>query len=479
MGAHLIGLDIGTSAIKAVAISSEGEILRQAKACTELLYPGNGRVEFAVGQHYEKVRTVLRDVARELPKGSVAAAALSGASGSTILVDEGGEPLLNAICWMDERARVERVDALEKIDPAEVHRIAGWPFSKIFPLANLAWLKERMPGEYSRKARFCTDIDYACHALSGEWAIDFSAATPTYLLDQLGMCWHRPYLDILELSEESVSRLVASGSRIGKITPAAGYSTGLGSDTELVAGAFDHPSAAIGAGVFSPDSLLISTGTSWVGFFPTEDRAAAVEKGLLVDPFMSHKGGCWGAIFSIPKIGGTVDSLLDKIFKGCNLAPQEKYSRMAELASAVHAGSEGIFIDLSSPPERLPACTEGALCRAIMESAAYMLRRMCERYAGHAGAFKRIVMCGGPSQSRVWTQIVADVTGIPLEIAGGQASGAIGAAILAGVGSGIFKDERDGFNALKLTSRKVEPAAGVIKIYDGYYRRLLEEKKLG
>ncbi len=470
MNEYLIGLDVGTSSIKGVVISSSGEIICQEKQSTELSYPKPHYVEFSIGGHYRKVSILIGKLVAGIPsKGSVSAIAISGAGGSTVLLDKCGEPLLNPICWMDDRASAEGVDVLEKMDTSGIHKVAGWPFLKSFPFANLAWIREKMPEIYRNKSRFCTDLDYINHGLSDIWAIDYSSATPTCMLDQRGLKWNKSSLDILDMQEKAFSALLPSATVIGEICRNAYEVTHLDKKTKLVSGAFDHPSAAIGTGVFDSDSLLISTGTSWVGFHPVGDREAAIGEGMLLDPFMSLTGGAWGSIFSIPKIGAEIDFCVNSIFDGKNLSMQDKYALFNRKSGESPVGADGLFVDLT-----LRASYEGLMgsdffCRAVMESAAYMLRNKIEKITNGNLGLKRIVMSGGPSQSPVWTQIVADVTGIPLIIAGGQCAGALGAAVMAGVGAGIFRSEKEGFNTLKVDSKTVDPDSRNNKIYDEYY----------
>jgi sugar (pentulose or hexulose) kinase len=470
MKEYLIGLDIGTSSIKGVVISSAGEIICQEKQPTGLSYPKPHHIEFSIGGHYRKIRLLIGKLVAGIPsKSPVSAVAISGAGGSTVLLDRDGESLLNAICWMDDRASAEGVEVLEKMDTSEVHRTTGWPFLRSFPFANLAWIREKMPETYGRKARFCTDLDYVNHGLSDIWAIDYSSATPTCMVDQRGLKWNKPSLDIIDMPGKSLSTLIPSAAVIGGICRDAREDTRLDRNTKLVSGAFDHPSAAIGTGVFKSDSLLISTGTSWVGFHPVGDREAAIGEGMLLDPFMSLKGGDWGSIFSIPKIGAEIDFCVNSIFDGKNLSMQEKYALFSRKAGESPVGAGGLFVDLTSRTSYEGVMGNEFFCRAVMESAAYMLRNKIGKFTNADHRLNRIVMAGGPSQSPVWTQIVADVTGIPLIVAGGQCAGALGAAVMAGVGAGIFRNEKEGFNTLKVESKTVEPYGRNKKIYDEYH----------
>jgi sugar (pentulose or hexulose) kinase len=474
MNEYLIGLDVGTSSIKGVLISSAGEIVCQEKQSTELSYPKPHYIEFSIEEHYRKVCFLIGKLTEKIPSGNpVAAIAISGAGGSTILLDGAGKPLLNPICWMDGRASKESVKLLAEMDSSEIHRVTGWPFLKSFPFANLAWIREKIPEIYRGKARFCMDTDYMNHALSNIWAIDYSSATPTCMLDQRALKWNKTALELLELTEKSFSKLIPSATVIGEICRSAQNGTRLSRNTKLVSGAFDHPAAAIGTGVFGPDSLLISTGTSWVGFHPVFDRETGISEEMLMDTFMSLKEGCWGSIFSIPKIGAEIDFCVNRLFSG-EKSMQDKYALFNRKSGEAPVGSGGLFVDLRSRASYEGLMGEEFFCRAVMESAAYLLRNKIGKLTDGGPGLNRIVMSGGPSQSPVWTQIVADVTGIPLILAGGQCAGALGAAVMAGVGAGTFKDENEGFQTLKVDSRTVEPDSTRKKAYDEFYWRKFE-----
>jgi sugar (pentulose or hexulose) kinase len=205
--------------------------------------------------------------------------------------------------------------------------------------------------------------------------------------------------------------------------------TGLSEATKVVAGSFDHSAAALAAGVVDPGQLMLSCGTSWVGFFPEYDRRKIIDLEMLCDPFLSPQGGAWGAIFSVPYIGRTIDWYVENL-----IAPgrKDKFAFFDAMVARAETGAGGLKIDLREPPEEINDTCEN-ISRAVMEGAAKLLNEKIIKLAAKGIKFKSAVMVGGPSKSPIWPQIVEDITGITLST-GSQHAGAKGAAILAGKG---------------------------------------------
>ncbi|MCP4455479.1 MAG: carbohydrate kinase, partial [Planctomycetes bacterium] len=172
----LLGLDLGTSAIKGVLTNAQGKLLAQAAADTHLLYLSDGRVEVAPEAHYGAVCGVIRELTAAAP-GEVAALAMTGASGNTLLTDEHGRPLTPIISWMDRRSASCTPDAISDLKADEVARITGWPCLDSFPLAHLAWLREEDPVRFGAAAHYGMDTDWLLYRLTGLWRMDYSTAT--------------------------------------------------------------------------------------------------------------------------------------------------------------------------------------------------------------------------------------------------------------------------------------------------------------
>ncbi|MCK5844225.1 MAG: hypothetical protein KAG97_05915, partial [Victivallales bacterium] len=306
----------------------------------------------------------------------------------------------------------------------------GWPCVSIFPLAHLAWLREHESAIFADDStRYCMNTDWLLHQLTGQWRMDHSTATTFHLQDQVAGKYHKPYLDMLGIDERKLSSLVDSGTVIGPITREAAERCGVRESTMVVTGSFDHPAAARGVGIERPGQLLLSCGTSWVGFFPDMDRDKIIESELLCDPFLSGEGGPWGAIFSVPQIGRNIDWYVDNL-----IAPNEdnKFAVFDETATLAEPGAGGLQINLLDKPKIVTASREN-IARAVMESAARLLNEKLESLVKNGIRFERAVMVGGPSKSPIWPGIVQDITGIKVTI-GSQFAGAIGAAKLASSG---------------------------------------------
>ncbi len=434
----LIGIDLGTSATKGVLLSADGRILARERRPTELIRIGPDRVEFSSPRCYEILCEVIRSLLQSAPRHCrVAALSLSGATGNALLMDRQGSPLGNAINWMDARSANDPGIDPAGLSPAEIYRIVGWPYFRGFPLVQLTWLKQNLPDVFRSAAMVGMNITYLYHRLCGKYGMDHSTATTFYLQDQEKRRWHQPLLDLLELDASRLPQLMPSASILGNITRHAAVETGLPEDTAIVLGAFDHPSAARAVGVLRPGDVLLSCGTSWVGFYPVPDRELSLSQTLLSDPFLSPAGP-WGTIFSLPCVGDKVHDFVSRTFSS-EPSMAERYARFNEAAERAPRGS-------SDP------------CRSIMESIARDMHSKMDNLARAGLKANRIVMVGGPTESHIWTRILTDELGLEISLPEtGAFAGALGAAIMAGIGTKLFAGETDGFSRLSASSRILKP----------------------
>lgn len=465
---YVIGLDIGTSAVKGVLMSEGGSVVSREKEATRYRPAMDGLIQFHVDEWHESVTAVIRTLAGVLPSGwSVAAISIASASGNTVLVNERGEPMRPAISWMDERVR-EEMDEIFDDMASEVHERIGWPYMRLFPLAHLSWLKRHEPEALAGAARICLSTDYMLHRLTGKWGIDASTATTSYLQDQKAMQWHLPFVERLGISVDQLPPIYPVGSVLGGIAPSAAMDTTLRAGTPIVLGAFDHPCAARGSSIMKEGQLLLSCGTSWVGFFPTADRGKAVAGNLLVDPFLQPEGA-WGAMFSLPAIATSIDKYICRyIADGPN-----RYREFDKLASAAAPGAGGLLIHPMAEEEFHDAgiYRKEQLARALMEGTAYLLLQQVEKLAAAGLSFTSVTMVGGPSETAPWPQIVADVLGREVVTVNGSCAGAVGAAIVAGIGAGLYRNEEEAHRKLVFPRLVRTPDEAAHKVYREQYRR--------
>ena len=427
-GTYLLGLDLGTSAIKGVVTDAVGDVCCTAEADTVYAHPRDGWVEADAEQWRGDVFGVIRQLVAQSP-GPVRALACAAASGNVLLAAADGTPLTPVINWMDQRCVGNLPAALCGLSVGDVRQVTGWPCIDSFPLAQLAWLRENRPAAFARADRVCMNTDWLLFRLTGQWVMDHSTATTSHLQDQPAGCYHKPYLDRLDIPAAKLPRLEKSGVAVGPVRPEAAAATGLASDTQIVTGCFDHPAAARAVGVTAPGQLMLSCGTSWVGFFPAHDRQKVIDAELLCDPFLSERGGPWGAMFSVPYIGRRIDAYVREVIAPGEVNPLAVFDHAAADASP---GAGGLTIDLQEPVRAIEDSREN-ISRAVMEGAARLLGEKLLALRVFGFEYQRAVMVGGPANSPIWPSIVAGITELEVTI-GTRSAGAQGAAMLAGMG---------------------------------------------
>ena len=483
----LIGLDIGTTVIKGILVSTDGRICTASSRRNTLHHNGD-MVELSPEEHYATVCELIKELASAAPGNeNVSAICIAAASGNTLLLDEDLAPLTPIVSWLDKRSTGKFEQFLPDINTDEIHSTVGWTWAEMFSLAHLAWWKKNTPDLYGNASRICMNNDYLTFRLSGEWGLDPSTATTSYLLDQEFSRWHQPYLEQLGIDESQLSPILPPGTILGTITPDAARDTGLSHSTKLVLGSFDHPCAAIGTGIFAPGDVLLSCGTSWVLFYPCEDRNTGLRAGLLVDPFLQDRG-VWAHMSALSAIGMNIDTIIDRTLLTAGEDKNKAYDIFNKLAEKAEPAAGGCFLNPFDPYwlsdqgiRKLRQHVEPEnIARALMEGAAMEIRENLHRLTRYGLEAETITMVGGPTESSIWPAIVSDICSVPIRLINGQISGAMGAAILAGTGTGLFGSEEEGFKAIGGTVHQLEPDTGREKIYREHikeYKRLKEGRE--
>ena len=454
-------------------MSAAGSIESREKSETVYRRIDGGGVEFDARQLYRLAVDVIRRLASALPQGGfIAGLSIASASGNTMLVDERGEPMIPAFSWMDQRVSNEMDAVFGKLDADDVHDTTGWPLLNTFPLAHLAWLRCHEPKLLDASSIICMSTDYLHFRLTGKWSIDRSTATTFYLQDQKAAQWHSPYLQKLGIPESKLPPIRSTGDVIGLITPEAAADTGLAQGTPVVLGAFDHPCAARGAGILEEGQLLISCGTSWVGFMPVKDRRRSISLRMLTDPFL-QPAGTWGAMFSLPAIAASIDGYIRKhIADG-----PDRYREFDRLAASAGPGAGGLVINPSAEEisDDLGQAEKADIARAIMEGTVFLLKAQVDKLEADGIRFSAATLVGGPSETFPWPQIVADVLGLDIRTVNGSCAGAAGAAMVAGIGVGLYTDERDALKQLAFPELIRKPDPGIAAIYQTRYGQFMNK----
>ena len=431
--AAFIGLDLGTTGLKAAGLF-DGRVFASVSDKMEYIKDG-GFIEYDATVFYGKIARLIQSIAAKLPKGiACKGICVSSASGNTLLCDKNGRPLTRAISWMDSRYADEAEEITGSLSRQEMYHLTGWPFFGAMTLAHLAWLRTHKKGLYQNADMACMSADYVNYRLTGTRQTDTSTATTSYLQDQLGRRWHKPFVSALEL-DGKLPRLCDTGNLAGALTSVAADETGLKPGTPVFLGSFDHPSAARGAGTLRPGDLLLSCGTSWVSFLPCGDRSKLLELELLCDPFLAEKG-IWAGMKSIPGVSVKINDALKYA-----LPPNERSNaRFNALAELCPAGAGGLLINPMKAPDAafLESFGPERAARSLMEGTAYLLRKNINDLSNAGMRIDSVTMVGGPSLSSTWMQIVCDVLSMPVKTVNGAYAGAVGAALIAAVSVGAY-----------------------------------------
>ena len=435
----LIGLDIGTTAIKGVLMREDGKILQTVSGGYEYYSDALGK-RMQPRKFLEVCFSVIRSLAASADgEDRVAAVCSCCASGNLVLLDRKNEPVTDVIGWQTKIAQEDLDRFFTKEEQAAFYPIVGWPLSGYFPASYLAWINLYRPELLERTETVTMTCEYLNFALTGKWGISQSMATPSFLADQEKGVYWKPLLEKLGIAGKFLPPILDKGTVLGSLLPDVAKELGLGTDTKVVLGSFDHPSGATGSGVFDEGEMLLSCGTSWVEFFPVASRGLAISTGGLVDRFMLD-GAPYCVMKSITSVSEKIDALR------LHYLGEISHREYDELAVAAPYGSNGLRFSFTDEDYTVGAShTKSDVARAIIEGAAFILRENLAAVEGRGLRAERITMIGGISNSPVCVDIVAQILGRPVRRANGQVAGAVGSAMLAGIGLGIYRNERDAF----------------------------------
>ena len=460
----LVGLDVGTTGVKALAISPTGEVLRRAEREYPLATPQPGWAE----QDPEDWRRAAEEALEALGADELAGIGLTGQMHGLVALDSGERVLRPAILWNDQRTAVECREIEERIGLARLLELTGNRALPGFTAPKLLWLRTNEPETYERIAHVLLPKDYVRQALTGERATDVADASGTLLFDVARRRWSDEVLDALELPEAWLPPALESPSRSAETR----------AGVPVAAGAGDQAAGALGVGVTAPGPVSVVLGTSGV-VFATLPGAVTDDEGR-AHVFCHAVPGAWHAMGVMLSAAGALRWFRDA------LAPGEPYEKLVAEAESWAPGAEGLLFLPYLAGERTPHADpdargaftglshrhdRGALVRAVLEGVAYGLRDSLEVLRALGCRLDVGRVSGGGARSGLWLRIVASVLGLPLERTVAEEGAAYGAALLGGVAGGAFADVHEAVAACVRVSDAVEPDPDWERFYaDGYGR---------
>lgn len=467
---YILGLDVGTTQVKAAVCDLSGKLLGSAAVEYPLTTGKNGEAEQDCRDWYNASVKAICIAVKDIDRSKVKAISLSTQGGSTAMLDENFDPVRPVMTWMDSRAQSEALEAEEFFGKDYLYNMSGWRKNACFDSAKLLWMRRNEPELFAKTKWFLNTHDYVVYRLCGVLACDYSNSAMRQIFDVKTLSYDKKVLEFLEISEDKLPKLVPSGVKLGNLTAQACADTGLTPETELYSGAHDQYAAAVGCGAMKNGDMLLATGTSWV-------INAICDKMLFssayIAPGIHVEKGIYGAIASIGSAGKAVqwykDTMLSDVsFKEADLEAEKR----AESAKKVcfYPFFNGIPFPVQRPDVKTTVLglelhnDRFDVMRAAMEGACFTIKNALNSYIGAGFAPKSLIMSGGAAKSPIWRQIAASIMDVPVEIVANADACSVGAAIMAGVSSGMLESyESAGEKFNKHTA--VEADSELVKLY--------------
>jgi xylulokinase len=445
----LLGIDLGTSSVKAVVIDESARVLSVASHEYPILTPHPGWAEQDPQAWWKSTVLAVRQAVTEAAV-PIAGIGLSGQMHGFVMVDSAAQPLGNVIMWADQRSVTEVDEIFARVGRDRLATIAGTAPATGFMAATLLWLLKHDPARLDRTAACLLPKDYIRLRLTGNIAAEVTDASATALFDVRQRTWSTEIVDVLGLPGRILPQVIESSELAGTLVPDAADALGLKAGIPVVAGCADQVAQAIGNQLLNPGNGSVTLGSGGQVFVPL-DRPM-IDANLSLHNFCHAPTDRWYLLGAMLAAGLSLRWLRDTL--GLKDDPNA-YPYLASLAAEVPPGADGLFFLPYMAGERSPLMDplargcfigltlrheRGHLARAIMEGVAFALRQIVETMIGAGAPVNRLLAAGNGLASPIWRQIVVDVLARPLYMSSGRERTGVGTALLAGIGADIYAD---------------------------------------
>lgn len=485
MANYLLGIDIGTESSRAIIFDENGRTVAAAQTAYGVSCPRPGWAAQDPRLWWEATVRNCRTVLAEsgLRPTAIAAVGVCGQMHAPVPI-AGTELIPGEVqLWCDKRCEGQCREIAEVVDSALLIRKAANPPAPSWTGLKIKWLKENQPEIYARATTFLSAKDYLNFQLTGMQCTDLSEASGTYLFDPATGEWSEEMLELLGLDRKKLPEIVPAWQVIGRLTPEAARQTGLAAGTPVVAGGGDMPCLLLGAGLTRLGRACDVAGTACdiSVFAPTPCPDARLLN-------LHHVVPGWFT-FGILDSGGSSyrwlrDALSERQVEEAARRGISAYELLNEMAAQAGPGAGGLLYLPYLMGERVlgSAHSRGVffgltlthsrahLARAIIEGITFDLRQSLEIIRSHGAGIEEIRFIGGGARSPLWGQIKADIYGFPVAAVEEFEGGALGAAILAGTGVGLFSDPATAAEKLVSVRQRFTPNPKVVALYNAYYQ---------
>lgn len=479
---YILAHDLGTSGNKATLFDTSGELVASTTASYSTLYGAGNVAEQNPEDWWKAIVQTTQTLLKKVPASEIAGVALSGQMMGCLCVDKAGRPLRNHMLYCDQRSQQQEAALTEKIDPLKFYEITGHRISASYSIEKLMWVKQNEPEVYAQTAMMLNAKDYINFRLCGVMATDPSDASGTNAYDLNKWQWSEEIIAAADVKRELFPEVRSSIDVIGEVTEQAARETGLRKGTPVICGGGDGSCAGVGVGCVAPGNAYNYLGSSsWVALTvekPIVDEQRRTMNWAHVVPGMLHPSGTMqaaGASFNwmvsqlcehekaeAERLGCKVYDLIDKQIAASPMGANKLLFlpyMLGERTPRWNVNAKGAFIGLTL------GHTHGDMLRAVMEGITMNLGLIVNIFRKHL-PIDKITVIGGCAQNPIWRQMMADIYQAEISVPNYlEEATSMGAAILAGIGAGEFKD----FSVIDRFVRvenKVTPISENVKLYE-------------
>ena len=486
---YVIGVDLGTSGTKTVLFDEKGNVIASMTIEYPMYQPQNGYAEQDPADWYNAaVNTIKGVIAKSgVSAESIVGVGLSGQMHGLVMLDENNEVIRKSIIWCDQRTADEVEEMNEKIGREKLIEITANPALTGWTAAKILWVKNKEPENYARCRHILLPKDYIRFMLTGEYATEVSDASGMQLLDVPHRCWSNEVCDKLGIDMSMLAKVYESCEVTGVITEKAAELTGLKAGTVVVGGAGDNAAAAVGTGVVTDGRAFTTIGTSGVVFAHTS-KVSIDPKGR-VHTCCAAVPGAWHIMGVTQGAGLSLkwfrDNFCSSEKETAKYMGVDEYYLMDKEAETVPIGANRLLYLPYLMGERTPHLdpnargmffglsamhTKKEMLRAVMEGVAYSLRDCVEICREMDINVSDMMACGGGGSSPLWRQMLADLYACPVKTASSKEGPALGVAILALVGAGVYKSVPEACEVICGVDKVQEPVAENVPVYEKFFR---------
>jgi xylulokinase len=485
---YLLGIDIGTSGTKTVLFDTEGRTITSALSEYPLYQPCIGWAEQDPADWWNAVVETISKVVQSsgVQPSDIKGVGLSGQMHGMVLLDKNGRVLRPSIIWCDQRTQAECDQITEAIGRERLVEITANPALTGFTASKVMWVKNHQPDIFRQIDKVLLPKDYIRYKLTGVYATEVSDASGTQFLDVPKRTWSEEVLNKLGFSPDWMPEVYESHEISGNISAEAAGLTGLNQGTPVAGGGGDQAAGAVGNGIIQPGVISSTIGTSGVVFASIDqvkmDPAGRTQTfchalpntwhvmgvtqaaGLSLQWMRTHFGGMERELAGFLDIDPYVlmDQEAEKANPGCDGLLYLPYL-MGERAPHLDPYARGVFFGLTARHGRCE------MIRSVMEGVAYSLRDCLEIIRAMQVPIREVRASGGGGRSPLWRQMQADVFQTPIEVTNSKEGPALGAALLAGVGAGVYKDVKEACARAIQVTKIQNPIEENIPVYERYY----------